>query len=168
MSEFVEWVQCKGCGRRHRWQAEIAGTHIKCQCGGRVFIPEVDVSGEQGDPDATIVETVDSPTAVAPGAGGDIDSDAFGGSVEMGGLQRKKGGAVFGLGPFGEVILFFCFAVVGFSLIAHAIIVQTIWYIALTVVVTPVAFWKFNQKRKVWQGNRSFGRALQETIDTDD
>lgn len=166
MSDFIEWVQCKGCGRRHRWQAELAGTHIKCDCGQRVFIPEVDVSGEQGDPDATIVETVDSPTAVSPGAGGDIDADVFG-VDDISGLQRKKGAGVFGLGPFGEVILFFCFALVGFILLAHALIVQMWWYIVLTVVFTPVSFWKFNLKRKVWQGNRSFSRALQESIDTD-
>jgi len=167
VSEFVEWVQCKSCGRRHRWQAEIAGRQIRCDCGSRVFIPEVDVSGEQADPDATIVETVDSPTAVSPGVGEQIDVDIFGGSDSAGAMRRMKGSGLFGLGAFGEVLVFFCFALVGFVLFVHAVIVQTVWYIVLTVLITPVAFWKFNKKRKSWQGNRSLSRALRETIDTD-
>ena len=163
---IVEWVQCKGCGRRHRWQAETAGTHIACDCGSRVFIPEVDVSGEQTDPDATIIETVDSPTAIAPGSNGDVDGTVFGDDADLGSLRRAKSSGFLGMGPFGEVIFFFCFAVLGFSFLAHAVIVQKIWYIALTVAITPVSFWKFNQKRKAWQGNRSFGRAMQESLES--
>lgn len=166
MSDIVEWVQCKNCGRRHRWQAETAGTNIACDCGDRVFMPEVDIAGEQTDPDATIIETVDSPTAVAPGSEDDLDSTVFGKASSASRNYYAKG--VFGLDPFGEVILFFIFAIVGFSLLVHAVVVQTIWYIVLTVLFTPWAFYKFNLKRKKWQGNRSLSRAFQETIDAGD
>jgi len=129
-----------------------------------VFVPEVDLAGEQTDPDATIIETVDSPSAISPGAGGDLDDSVFSGDPDLGSLRRVKGSGVFGLDAFGEFILFGVFAVIGFSLLAHALIVQTIWYIVLTVLITPIAFWKFNKKRRAWQGNRSIGRAFQESL----
>jgi len=138
-----------------------------CSCDHRVFIPEVDVAGEQADPDATIIETVDSPTAVSPGADGDIDDTMFGGSGDLGSIRRVRGSGIFGLDAFGEAILYFIFAVIGFSLLVHAVVVQTWWYITLAVLFTPVAFYKFNLKRKIWQGNRSISRAFRETIDND-
>jgi len=167
VSSVIEWVQCKNCGRRHRWQAEHAGTHIACSCDHRVFIPEVDIAGGQTDPDATIIETVDSPTAASPRTDDDIDASVFGGTGELGAMRRSKGSGVFGLDAFGEVILYFVFAIIGFSLLAHALIVQTIWYIVLAVLFTPVAFYKFNLKRRAWQGNRSLSRALKETLDSE-
>ena len=52
-----------------------------------VYIPEVDVPGDQADPDATIIETVDSPTARTSVGDRPIDDVSF---AEMGTMRTAK------------------------------------------------------------------------------
>ena len=73
MPETIEWVQCRSCGRRYRWTADIAGCELECACGSTFNAPRL---GESDDPaaasnaarrshaDATMAGT--SPPADAP------------------------------------------------------------------------------------------------------
>jgi len=158
MTETLEWFQCKGCGRRHRWQADIAGTEVECSCGATVLCPEVEVFKEP-DPEDTVAD---------PGASGAHRSRigrAAAGPQEVAtdvvAPRTYRGG---GLSPFMKALLWSIGAAVGFILIIHALIVQTWWYIALTVIWTPISFAKFLKARKKWQGNRSLKRAFLEQV----
>lgn len=165
MTQTLEWFQCKGCGRRHRWQADIAGTEITCSCGKAVFCPELDVFGDSDGSD-----TLPDPSASIIYAPAGESSDHFPGEIisiegeSAGGLQlqRKRAGGLFGMGAWGEAVFWTLGAAVGFTLLVHALIVQWPVYIALTVVWAPFSFWKCYQKVKRWQGNRSLLRALEE------
>jgi hypothetical protein len=164
LTQTLEWFQCKACGRRHRWQADIAGTEVQCQCGKLVFCPELDVFADPDSSD-TLPDAVES-LSQSPGAD---DALAPGETLEIEGesdpslqLRRMKSGGLFGLGRFGEAVLWTVGAAVGFALLVHALIVQWPIYIALTVVWAPISFLMCWKKIKRWQGNRSLVRAFEE------
>ncbi|MFM9957183.1 MAG: hypothetical protein ACKVZJ_03840 [Phycisphaerales bacterium] len=75
----------------------------------------------------------------------------------------KKSG-LFGMGRQNEMILFGGLTVLAFIMVVHAMIVQTPWYIGLSVVLVPIALWKFLPAYKRWRGNRSFKRAWAESF----
>ena len=168
LTQTLEWFQCKACGRRHRWQADIAGTEVQCSCGKLVFCPELDVFADPADSAGS--DTLPDPLAsivYAPaGAGSSHFPGEFipveGGSGDGVRLQRKRAGGLFGLGAFGEAVFWTVGAAIGFALLVHALIVQWPVYIALTVVWAPISFWKCRKSVKRWQGNRSLVRAFEE------
>jgi len=159
VSETLEWFQCKGCGRRHRWQADIAGSEIACPCGATVTCPEVETFADP-DPADTVAEASLSGARRAV-RGPSAASEAL---VAPAAPRTVRGQ---GLTPFTKALLWSIGAAIGFALLMHAIIVQLWWYIALTVVWTPLSFWKFIKARKRWQGNRSLKRAFLEQVGTD-
>lgn len=75
----------------------------------------------------------------------------------------KKAG-LFGMGRQNEMIVFGGLTLLAFIMVVHALIVQTRWYIALSVVLVPVSLWKFVPSYKRWRGNRSFKRAWAESF----
>lgn len=161
MAEVLEWFQCKGCGRRHRWRADIAGRNIQCSCGGTVLCPEVDVSDASRSPHDTLVETADSEDSAfgasfkaQPAAAGD---DTYSPPVRM-------GRGLFGLSVQGEFVFWSVMALLGLSMLIHAIITQFWWYIALAVLIAPLSFWMFNRARRIWQGPRSFMKAVEQSL----
>jgi len=165
MTETLEWFQCKACGRRHRWQADIAGTEIECHCGKPVLCPALEVFSEPDPAD----------TAMDPGASRGLRGAKAGPIRRMEGefdveapvaAPRTYRGS--GLSPFAKALLWSIGAAIGFVLLMHAVIVQLWWYIALTVIWTPLSFWKFLKARKRWQGNRSLKRAFLEQVGGDD
>ncbi len=163
MTETLEWFQCKTCGRRHRWQADIAGTEIECACGAMVECPEVETFA---DPDpADPADTVADPV-FSGGRRAARREPVESGTVETSAPPRTVRGQ--GMTPFTKALLWSIGAAVGFVLIIHAVIVQTWWYIALTVLWTPFSFWKFLKARKKWQGNRSLKRAFLEQVGGDE
>ncbi len=191
MANVVEWVQCKKCGRRHRWVAELAGTTIRCGCGGTVAIPALEPDlADTGkfDPNETLVDPsltneAAAITAAPPKLGDDLeieDEPSKGGSVA--GRKAKVGASpsvgvygdtpiimrghrgLFGMSRGQEVVFWGGMVAVAFAMVVHALIVQTWWYITLSVVLVPIALWKFIPARRMWQGNRSFKRAWAETF----
>lgn len=165
LTQTLEWFQCKGCGRRHRWQADIAGSQVQCSCGSSVFCPELDVFGDSdssdtlADPSASIIYAPAGEASTHfPGEVMALEGEAS----QALQLRRMKAGGLFGMGPFGEVVFWTVGAAVGFTVLVHALIVQWPVYIALAVVWAPISFAKCWKKIKRWQGNRSFMRALEE------
>ncbi len=166
MAETLEWFQCKGCGRRHRWQADIAGTEIDCQCGAAVLCPEVEVfAGE--DPSDTVVDPSSSAVMRARRSQSGGQSPASGGAGAYVAPAAPRTVRMGGLTPFMKALLWSIGAAVGFILLVHALVVQTWWYIALTVLWTPFSFMRFLKARKKWQGNRSLKRAFLEQMDAE-
>ena len=168
MVRVLEWVQCEACGRRVRWRAEIAGTKIDCACGAEMFVPELDVFAGQAPDASRAGETIADPDAsAAPLRHGGDDPDRFPGELVGADAPRFVGArrGLFGLGPFHETILWTLGAGVGFVLLAHAIIVQWWWYIALCALWTPYSFVKFWKSSRRWRRGRSFQRALFEELE---
>ncbi len=166
MVQTLEWFQCKTCGRRHRWSADIAGTQVECACGAMVLCPELDVFDEP-DADQTVMDPM---AGVVPRPAGEGASDRFPSELvledaEAGpALQRKRGSGFLGMTPFQETVFWLVGAAVGFTLVVHALIVQSLIYIVLTVVWTPFSFVKFWLVKRRWQGNRGLIRAFEEEL----
>ena len=159
MPETLEWFQCKACGRRHRWRADIAGTEIVCTCGASAFCPEVEVFA-----DADASDTIAGGAAEAGGPARALRRADAGAEIE-GPAQAPRTYKGSGLSPFAKALLWSFGAALGFTLLIHALVVQTWWYIALTVLWTPYSFLRFVKARRRWQGNRSLKRAFLEQVD---
>jgi hypothetical protein len=164
--QTLEWFQCKSCGRRHRWSADIAGSEVECQCGQMVLCPELDVF-DHPDPEGTVLDPMAG--VVTPRPAGEGEADRFPTELVLEGdeapaLQRKRGTGFLGMTMFQETLFWMIGAAVGFSLVVHAIVVQWPVYIVLTVLWTPFSFVKFWKVKGRWQGNRGFMRAFEEEL----
>lgn len=185
MASALEWVQCPRCGRRQKWKAELVGTDLPCACGAMVPVLAVDpgASGTDFDPEDTIVDPSLTNEAAAisaapPRLGDDLEIEderssgrasskkSQAAQVAMYGttpMVVKKAG-LFGMGRQNEMIVFGGLTALAFIMVVHALIVQTVWYIVLSVLLVPVALWKFIPSYKRWRGNRSFKRAWAESF----
>ena len=165
MTETLEWFQCKTCGRRHRWSADIAGTEVDCACGEAVVCPEVEFQAD-GDASDTVMDpgSTGGRRAAAARRAPDAAVEFDAGAPPV--APRTYRGS--GLSPFTRALLWSIGAAIGFMLIVHAVIVQSWVYIALTVLWTPFSFLMFLKARKKWQGNRSLKRAFLEQVGADE
>lgn len=204
MANVLEWVQCSGCGRRHRWKAELVGKAIDCACGKAVPVPAPAATpGDSGgfDPDDTLVdpslsnehaaiseappklgddmeleEDAKARTASGTAAGRKAVKAAKGQKAGSGQRVAMYGGTpivvkkagLFGMSRQSEMIVFAGLTALAFIMVVHALIVQTRWYIALSVLLVPIALWKFVPSYRRWLGNRSFKRAWAESFSTHD
>ncbi len=169
MTEILEWFQCKRCGRRHRWAAEIAGKSIACQCGQTVYCPEGVKVTEAAAPSDTIYEHTDSASASAPEVDGlGLDDLTGGGSVAY-------GGPLMGAAAREAVKRFAVWTVMLLIAVAMVIHAITLWgirhtfpiywgYFGLAVVLTPVALVKFVHAKRRWQRGRKFMVALEQSF----
>lgn len=167
MASVLEWFQCKACGRRHRWAADIAGSDIECTCGTRVSCPRLeDVEDEptRHDPMDSAIDAPHAPGVAMAGTPIPLDDDDDAPIA----YQRKRRGGFLGMGRFGEAVFWTVGAAFGVALLAHAIFVQWPVYIALTVVWLPISVIMCRKKIRRWQGNRSLLRALEEEFDDSD
>lgn len=167
MSDILEWFQCNGCGRRYRWRADIAGTKVRCACGGMVLCPEVDVFGGERNPSDTLIETVDSVSAASP-RGTAFDGPVAGGDGEITASRvriRHKGDGPFGLTTGGQLILWTVVLLLAISMVIHAAITHFPWYIGISLVLAPIALWKFTRIRRRWQRGRKLTVALRELFE---
>lgn len=171
MAQVLEWFQCKPCGRRHRWRADIAGTQIVCPCGKMVDVPELQTFDQGRSPEDTVLDSngTGSRTRVLEAVHDEIEpvSD-FQLALERPKPQRSQSETkirgLFGLGRTGEMVFWVLMAAVGLTAIIFAAIVVEWYYIALAVVWGPLSFWKARKAEQRWQGNRSFSKAVEETI----
>lgn len=201
MASVLEWVQCKSCGRRHRWKADLVGTDLACSCGGKVPVPSVEQAGHSSghgtsagtagfDAEDTLVDSSLTNEAAAMSAGpvkhgDDLEIEEAPARSKSGTVAGKKAVAaagpakvamygdtpmvvkragLLGLSRQNEMIVFFGLTLLAFIMVVHALIVQTWWYIGLSVLLVPVALWKFIPAYRRWRGNRSFKRAWAESF----
>lgn len=188
MTSVLEWVQCGKCGRRHRWKAELVGTEIACACGMRVPVPAPTATPGPAapagfDPEDTLVDTSMTNEAAMvsqapPKHGDDLEIEdpkaakkraatAENAKVVMYGdtpMVAKKATGIFGLSRQNEMIVYLGLTMVAFIMVVHAVIVQWPVYIVLSVLLVPIALWKFIPSYKAWRGNRSFKRAWAESF----
>lgn len=166
MASVLEWFQCKSCGRRHRWAADIAGSEIECPCGTRVPCPRLEDVEDEPDHTDPLDSAIDAPLASGVAiAGQPIPIEGDDAPITY---QRKRRGGFLGMGRFGEAVLWTVGAAIGLALLAHAIFVQWPVYIGLTVVWLPISVIMCRKKVSRWQGNRSLVRALEEEFDSED
>jgi hypothetical protein len=192
VASVLEWIQCKTCGRRHRWKAELVGTDLACSCGAKVPVPSVD-PGATGsgafDPEDTLVDpSLTNEAAAISDApakrGDDLEIEEAPARSKAGTMAGKKAAAagpakvtmygdtpmvvkkagLFGLSRQNEMVVFLGLTLLAFIMVVHALIVQTLWYIILSVLLVPIALWKFIPAYKTWRGNRSFKRAWAESF----
>ncbi|MEO1129297.1 MAG: hypothetical protein AAFX05_06245 [Planctomycetota bacterium] len=169
MSEFLEWYQCKACGRRYRWRAEIAGQAQECVCGAEVFCPELDVFGAPEGPGDTLTAQPLAGLREAP-AGSSLepafDEPEFvpAGPTEPAPAlpERPRGAPQRGL--FRVAIAWLVGVLLGIALVVHAIIVQATWSIISAAVWMPLSLTLFWFARERWQGGRSLRRAIEDEL----
>lgn len=169
MTEALEWVQCNGCGRRHRWTAERAGTKFACGCGHQVYCPEGASSDQSLGLSDTMLEDIDSPTAAAP------DAADFG--FELPSVKSPKAAykpliGAEALRAERSMIVWSVWLFVGLFMVVHAIIlyeqvktnllVQI--YTGLAVLIFPLALFKWNRARRRWQRGGKFIEALHASL----
>lgn len=172
MADILEWFQCKSCGRRYRWNADIAGTEVRCQCGTPILCPELDsystrsgASEQTGS--QTVIETVDSPTAMSPGDS--VLAEQF----EMPDVEDKsqrvaikhKNTGAFGLTTNGLCLMWFILSLLGVALVIHAVVTTFWWYIAGAAIFAPIAFVKFFLVSRRWRRGRTWMTALRHTLE---
>jgi hypothetical protein len=168
VADLLEWFQCKSCGRRFRWSADIAGTQIRCNCGTPVSCPELDgFSDASASAGGTVIETVDSPTAMSPGdsvLGEQFELPDSGETAERVAIKHKNTGA-FGLTTNGQCLMWFILSLIAIGLIIHAVITTFWWYITAAAIFAPIAFIKFHFVSRRWRRNRSWMTALKHTLE---
>jgi hypothetical protein len=169
VSEFLEWYQCKACGRRYRWRAEIAGQAQECVCGAEVFCPELEVFGAPEGPGDTLTAQplaglreapagsslepgLDEPDFVPPGPS----------EPPPGPPPRPRGAPQRRL--FRVVIAWGIGALLGIALVVQAIIVQATWSIVAAAVWMPLSLALFWVALRRWQGGRSLRRAMEDEL----
>ncbi|HVZ93389.1 MAG TPA: hypothetical protein VG797_02655 [Phycisphaerales bacterium] len=173
MPGVLEWIQCKACGRRQRWRADLAGKTIQCSCGADIYVPEVDLTGTGGGGGSstgtgmgtgheTMVETADDRGAfdqsfLNPSKNGEAEYVP----------PRRMGKALFGLSVQGEFLFWSIMALLGLSMLIHAAITRFWWYIALAVLIAPLSFWQWRRAKRIWQGPRKFWKAVEQSLSSE-
>lgn len=167
MGNALEWFQCKKCGRRHRWTAEIAGTSITCHCGTPVSCPRgasAPASTSSGNSVAgrsaqsfsdTVIEDTESPSALSP-------FDVFDRpEIQVSAVEEvDRALSLEEITSARRFFVWFGMMLFGLTMLIHALITQFWWYITLAVIFAPVSFWMFHKARRRWQRGRPFFQAL--------
>ncbi|MBL8745499.1 MAG: hypothetical protein JNK58_03990 [Phycisphaerae bacterium] len=166
MAEAVEWVQCKKCGRRQRWAAELAGKTIRCGCGSPILCPRgVDVNEPAARTGAdtfsdTIVEAADSESARSPYEALDREYFEIQATTALPPtMEERRANKSF--------FIWFLLMLFGLSMLIHALITQWQVYIILAALFVPITFWKFFRAKRRWQKGRSISEALSRSLGMD-
>lgn len=93
----------------------------------------------------------------------DIDLQIHGAAPPVASRGTKVRG-LFGLDATGEFVLWILLAATGLTAIIFAAVLVEPYYIAGAAVWGPISFWKLRRAQRRWQGNRSFSRAVEDTI----
>lgn len=170
----LEWFQCKTCGRRHRWRAELAGTEIPCACGAMVFCPELEVFGETPGASDTLLDPAASATRQRPVLEPEVEArfpaedagmlEVEGGSGAHAPVSYTKVKGLFGMSRTGEFIFWILAAAVGFTFCVFAAVLWDRYWAIPAGLWGPFSFWKVYRAKDRWQGNRTFSRAVRETL----
>lgn len=164
MPEALEWFQCRKCGRRQRWAAELAGKTVQCSCGAPVECPKGAALSDSAVPNRggsftdTLVESTDSPTAASPYDS--LDPEFFEVQQEVTDLpptiEEVRSTKSFYIWTGGMLF--------GLAMLIHAIITQWTVYIVLASLFVPITFWKFFRAKRRWQKGRPFSVALARSL----
>lgn len=165
MPEALEWFQCRGCGRRQRWRADIAGKTVLCSCGTELLCPEgAKLTDTIGGGD-TIIEDVDSPTAVSPSVdGGDVRSQLAREAESAPRAALSPAQAAMAKRASTRFLIWTVLMLVGLSLAIHAVITQWPIYIGLTLAFFPVSLWQFVKAKRRFQRGRRFWDSVGEAL----
>lgn len=166
MAEALEWFQCKTCGRRQRWVAELAGRTFKCSCGGSVTCPKgVDLgdSAVGKDRAASFSDTMFEETGESTRSPYEtLDPEYFSIEAEAAApptLEEVRATKSFYVWTAGMLF--------GLAMLIHAIITQWTAYIVLAAIVVPITFFKFYRAQRRWRKGRSFSTALSRSLGAD-
>jgi len=162
VGESLEWIQCKGCGRRHRWSPDVAGRVVECTCGSAIEMPEGPASGPLSDPEATLIEDVDSPTASAPDLS-ELGLDDLAEDLR----QARKRTLIGASARRAEKRLIWATVLwlVGIGVFIHALLVQWDAYIIASALITPFTTIFFLRAKRQWQRGRRFMTALSDSLE---
>jgi hypothetical protein len=189
MAEALEWIQCKGCGRRHRWRAEIAGQEISCTCGKPVPVPEGPTSSlssagrtavgqratKSGSISDTFVEDAESAANYTP--------DLYEAPPIPEEWERASASAALAPGQprpltpmerkaANQFLVWTLAALFSLAMVVHVIFLAQYWpkfwwYTAAAVIAGPVSLFKFSKAKRRWQQGRPFWSALMHTLGTE-
>lgn len=189
MAEALEWVQCKGCGRRHRWRAEIAGQEISCACGKVVPVPEGPTSNlsaagrtalgqratKSGSISDTFVEDAESAANYTP--------DLYEAPPIPEEWERASASAALAPGQprpltpmerkaANQFLIWTLASLFSLAMVVHVIFLAQYWpkfwwYTAAAVIAGPVSLLKFSKAKRRWQQGRPFWTALMHTLGTE-
>ena len=171
MAEIMEWFQCRTCGRRQKWRAELVGTEIDCPCGSVIVCPDIDgfdlePGTAQGRGDAS---------------GGSTAAGSMGGSVIVASQSEAAEMPIAAVAPARPItgavpwhrhinfraLMWSAAALVGLAAAIFAVIMNEWPYWVTAGVVTPLTFWRWWKCERLWQGPRSLSRAVEETLGTE-
>lgn len=166
MAEALEWFQCKKCGRRQRWTADIAGKTITCSCGKEIVCPRGVTAGDSmagrtsaGTFTDTMIEDVDSPSARSP-----LDPfDSVASEIELT-EEVERPLSMEEMRSTKQFYVWTGMMLFGLAMLIHAVITQFWWYIALAVIFAPLSFFKFHKARRRWQKGRPFWQTLARSL----
>lgn len=166
MPEALEWFQCKKCGRRQRWVAELAGKTFKCSCGSPVTCPKgVDMSepAQARNTDGSFSDTMFEETGESTHSPYEtLDPEIFSIEAEAAApptLEEVRATKSFYVWTAGMLF--------GLAMLIHAFITQWTAYIVLASIAVPITFWKFYRAKRRWQKGRSFSTALTRSLGAD-
>jgi hypothetical protein len=152
----LEWVQCTSCGRRHRWQVELANAYIACSCGAEVHMPDLKAfEAAARDPDGT--KAGSSATLITLEDRSDVEAGRLS-------AYQGKGPGLWGMSAFGTFIFWFSLALLGFFFAVHAAIVQVVWSYVGTALFVPVPTFKARQWYKRWLRGRTLTQAMDDQL----
>ncbi len=197
MGQIVEWFQCHACGRRQRWQADLAGREVPCPCGAMVLCPDIDdkdVAPADHMPADAMDETPPDPASAPEMAplgsqartpfsrgldddllgddaedllGGDEPIALEGGDVPVTQFRRMRSRGLLGMSPFGEMLFWLGWSLLGFAAVVHAIVVQLDVYIVLAAIIAPPSWIMLYVKQRAWKRGRTLLRAIDEQLGDD-
>lgn len=170
MAQVLEWFQCKKCGRRQRWTADIAGKDVTCSCGNTLRCPlGAGLDGSHtGAPvlSDTLVEDVEAASAAQPAQGDWLKTIGVEHTEVRSRLmtpQERQNAK--------QMIVWTLLAAAGLLMFVHAVFVMPYlnkYYVGVAIVLSLGSFWKFHVARRRWQKGRGFMRALQESLGGDE
>lgn len=167
--QVLEWFQCKKCGRRQRWTADIAGKEITCRCGAQLICPDGPMLDDSslrtatGVLSDTLVEDVEAAAASA-----EMDSTE---TLRRVGVEQAEVKHRLMTPQEREAtkkaVIWLVIALIGLSVIVYAVFLMPYrnwWTTTIAIAFGAFTLWKFNKARLRWQKGRSIMDSLSQSL----
>ncbi len=139
-----------------------------------VFCPELEVFGETPGASDTLLDPAASATRQRPVLEPEVEArfpaedagmlEVEGGSGAHAPVSYTKVKGLFGMSRTGEFIFWILAAAVGFTFCVFAAVLWDRYWAIPAGLWGPFSFWKVYRAKDRWQGNRTFSRAVRETL----
>ena len=196
-SSNLEWVQCRQCGRRQRWKAELAGSEVDCPCGRKVFFPRPEEQakhlGTGFDADETLVDPDLTNEAAAINEGlprteqesllleeeskltaaqrAKLKRLRAKGKLDMHGsegiINYSQRRPLAGMSRPQNLLFWLSMMLLTFAVIMMGAMNVNYYVLGAGGVMLIVTLVKIRPAYRLWRGNRSFKRAWMETFTTE-